>query len=153
MPEYDGTLITCVYRKPTLLDQYLHWDSHHHIRAKCSVINTLKHRAKADSSTPELLRTEKQHIMKVLTNCKCQAWVLDRMECKNFQKGKPKNTSNKNNSKNHNNKHKGYIFIPCIRHLCKCIKGICGKYNINKHFICNRTIKKILVLPKDKEPV
>ena len=42
----DNTLSTSVYRKPTHTDQYLHWDSNHHITAKHSVYNTLAHRAK-----------------------------------------------------------------------------------------------------------
>ena len=41
----DNTFSTTVYRKPTHTDQYLHWDSNHHITAKQSVFNTLAHRA------------------------------------------------------------------------------------------------------------
>ena len=49
--EPDNTFSTRVYRKPTHTDQYLHWDSNHHITAKQSVYNTLAHRAKVVSST------------------------------------------------------------------------------------------------------
>ena len=42
----ESKLNTTVYRKPTLTDQYLHWDSHHAIPSKYSVIGTLYHRAK-----------------------------------------------------------------------------------------------------------
>ena len=45
-PENDGKLSITVYRKPTHMDQYLQWDSHHHLSAKYSVISTLTHRAK-----------------------------------------------------------------------------------------------------------
>ena len=44
--EQDNTFSTSVYRKPTHTDQYLHWDSNHHIMANQSVFNTLAHRAK-----------------------------------------------------------------------------------------------------------
>ena len=44
-PEADGTLSITVYRKPIHTDQYLQWDSHHHLSAKFSVIHTLSHRA------------------------------------------------------------------------------------------------------------
>ena len=44
-PEADGTLSITVYRKPKHTDQYLQWDSHHHLSAKFSVIHTLLHRA------------------------------------------------------------------------------------------------------------
>ena len=44
--EQDNTFSTSVYRKPTHTDQYLHWDSNHHITAKQSVFNTPAHGAK-----------------------------------------------------------------------------------------------------------
>ena len=45
-PEADENLSITVYRKPTHRDQYLQWDSHHHLSAKFSAINTLTHRPK-----------------------------------------------------------------------------------------------------------
>ena len=51
--EPDNTFSTTVYRKPTHTDQYLHWDSNHHIIAKQSVYNTLAHRAQIVSSTQD----------------------------------------------------------------------------------------------------
>ena len=33
-PEADNTLSITVYRKPTHMDEYLQWDSHHHLSAK-----------------------------------------------------------------------------------------------------------------------
>ena len=59
-PEVDGSLSITVYRKPTHTDQYLQWDSHHHLSAKFSVIQTLSHRASTVCSNPELLQKEKQ---------------------------------------------------------------------------------------------
>ena len=58
-PEADGTLSITVYRKPTHTDQYLQWDSHHHLSAKFSVIQTLSHRATTVCSKPELLQQER----------------------------------------------------------------------------------------------
>ena len=55
-PEADGTLSMTVYRKPTHTDQYLQWDSHHHLAAKFSIIHTLSHRTKTICSKPELLQ-------------------------------------------------------------------------------------------------
>ena len=55
-PETVGKLSITVYRKPTHKDQYLQWDSFHHLSAKYSVISTLTHRAKSVCSNPELLQ-------------------------------------------------------------------------------------------------
>ena len=57
-PDTDGKLSTTVYRKPTHTDQYLQWDNHHHLSAKCSVISTPIHRAKTVCSNPDLLQKE-----------------------------------------------------------------------------------------------
>ena len=53
------------------------------------------HKAKAKTvcPTPEPLRTEHQHLMEVLTKCKCPSWALDGMEHKNFKQNKPNNSA------------------------------------------------------------
>ena len=79
-PEADGTLSITVYRKPTHTDQYLQWDSHHHLSAKFSVIHTLSHRAQTVCSNPELLHKEKAHLRNALKQCKYPKWALDKVE-------------------------------------------------------------------------
>ena len=79
-PEADGTLSITVCRKPTHTDQYLQWDSHHHLSAKFSVINTLSHRASTVCSNSELLQQEKDHLRNALTKCKYPKWTLDKVE-------------------------------------------------------------------------
>ena len=58
-PEVDGSLSISLYRKPTHTDQYLQWDSHHHLSAKFSVIQTLSHRVSTVCSNPELLQKKR----------------------------------------------------------------------------------------------
>ena len=48
---------------------------------------------------------------------------------------------------------KGHIVIPYTQGLCESIKRICGRYGIQTHFKVGRTIKNLLVSPKDKEPM
>ena len=69
-----------MYRKPTHTDQYLQWDSHHHLSAKFSVIHTLSHRASTVCSNPDFLQQKKDNLRKALTKCKYPKWVLDKME-------------------------------------------------------------------------
>ena len=44
IPQPDGSFSTTVYRKQTLTDLYLQWDSHYTIAAKYSVMNTIEPR-------------------------------------------------------------------------------------------------------------
>ena len=48
---------------------------------------------------------------------------------------------------------KGYTVIPYTLPLGESIKKICRKYGTQTHFKGNRTMKNILVKPKDKEPL
>ena len=79
-PEAYGNLSITVYRKPIHTDQYLQWDSHHHLSAKFRVINTLSHWAKTVCSSPVLLQQEMDHLRKILTQCKYPKWALDKVE-------------------------------------------------------------------------
>ena len=74
----DNSLSTSVYRKPTHTDLYLQWNSHHHLSAKYSVINTLRHRAKTVCSNHHLLEEEEKHVNRDLSNCRYPAWALNR---------------------------------------------------------------------------
>ena len=114
-----------VYRKPTHTDQYLQWDSHHHLSAKFSVIHTLSHRAKTVCSKPELFQQEKKHIRKVLTKCKYPKWALDKVE-KRFNKSTSEVIDGANNqgttAVTNGVKTKGDIVIPYTQGLCESIK-------------------------------
>ena len=50
-------------------------------------------------------------------------------------------------------KTKGHIIIPYTEGLCKSIKRIYGRYDIQTHFKGNSNIKNLLVSPKDKDPM
>ena len=79
-PGTDGKLSITVYRKHTDTDQYLQWDSHHHLSAKYSVISIFTHRAKTVYSNSELLQKEMWHLRKALTNCNYPRWALDKVK-------------------------------------------------------------------------
>ena len=158
-PEADGRLSITVYRKPTHTDQYLQWDSHQHLLAKYSVINSLAHRAKTVCNKPELLQKEMEHLRKALIHCKYPKWALDRVE-----KRLNKPTSEVSNVANNQGTAgalsttnevitKGHIVIPCTQGLCKSIEKICSRYGKQTQFKSNSTIKNLLVPPKNKDPM
>ena len=158
-PEADGNLSITVYRKPTHMGQYQQWDSHHHLSAKFSVINTLMHRAQTVCSNPELLCKEMDYLRKTLTQCKYLKWALDKVE-------KRLNTPSREVTEEASNqgtagtqpttnevKTKGHNVIPYTQGLCESIKKICGKYGIQTHFKCGSTINNLMVSPRDKDPI
>ena len=116
----DNTLTTSVYRKPTHTDQYLHWDSNHHITAKHSVYNTLAHRAKSVSSTQDSLDRELSHIKTALKHCQFPNWALNQWELKFKHPNQPTNSNTNtthntnNNQDNNNNKYRTTIVVPYI---------------------------------------
>ena len=158
-PEVDGGLSITVYRKLTHTDQYLQWDSHHNLSGKFSVINALSHRAKTVCSNPELLKIEKEHLRKALTQCKYPKWVLDKVEkrlirsCSEAIDGANSQGTTSTSAATKEVKSKGHIVIPFTKGLCESIKKICGRYGIQTHFKGGNTIKNLLVSPKDKDPM
>ena len=72
----DGTLKTKIYCKPTHTDQYLNWNSNHHLEHKRLAVHTLLCRAETVVSEPEDLREEVNNIKKVLTVNGYKKWSL-----------------------------------------------------------------------------
>ena len=108
----DNTFSTTVYRKPTPTDQYLHWDSNHHITAKQSVFNALAHRAKTVSSS---LDKELEHIKTALQHCQFPPWALNQWHHKFTQSNLQSNiTTNTTSNKNptDSTKNKATIVVP-----------------------------------------
>ena len=145
----DTSLLTSVYRKPTHTDLYLQWDSHHHLSAKCSVINTLRHRAKIVCSNQHLLKKEENYLNKALSNCRYPAWVLNRARMNTMD-------SNKNRNRNGysiNINKKPYIVVPYMKGLSETCKNICRRHGIEMHFKGANTIRQLFVHPKDKDDI
>ena len=151
IPQPDGSLATTVYRKPTHTGQYLQWDSHHAISAKYSVISTLFHRAKEVCSSNQHLVKEQDHIKQALTTCKYPRWALNRAQKKTMAH---KQSKNKNKGLRGNNNHpirRTYITVPYIKGLGESVKNTCKKYGIQVFFKGGKTIKDLLMAPKDKD--
>ena len=144
MPQPDGSIKTTVFKKPTHTDMYLHWDSYHHLSAKYSVINTLRHRAKTVWSTKQLLTEEEDHLYNALSRCKYPLWAWNRTNIKKKQK--------KSNQGNNNTK-KSYIVVPYMKGLGETCKNICRRYGVEVYFRGGSTIRDLLVHPKDRDTI
>ena len=148
--EPDNTFSTTVYRKPTHTDQYLHWDSNHHITAKQSVYNTLAHRAKIVSSTQDKLDRELQHIRTALQHCQFPAWALNQWQHK-FTHPNTTTTTNNNNNPPDNNKKNITIVVPYMPTTGEKFRKLCKKKGIQVHFKGTNTLRTALGNPKDKD--
>ena len=135
-----------MYRKPTHTDLYLQWDSAHDIAAKYSVINTLTHRACTICSTPELAKQELQHLEEVLGACKYLRWAIQKIFHKHQNKEKKKTPRSTHHTKCH-------IVVPYVEGMGESLKKICRGHGVDMHFKGGRTLKNILVSPKDEDKI
>ena len=126
-PEEDGSQSTSVFRKPTHTDLYLQWDSHHTIPSKYSVAGTLYHRAKTVCSNPHLLQKK--------TIC-----------------ARPLRNNNQTDQNKPNNKNL-HMVVPYQQGLSERVKITCKKYGVQVYFEGGQTIKGLLMVPKDKDPI
>ena len=76
----DGHVKMMVYRKQTHTDQYLHFDSHHPIQHKLSVIRTLFDRSSIIVTEQEDCQQELQHVQTALSACCYPKWSMDFVE-------------------------------------------------------------------------
>ena len=157
--EPDNIFSTTVYRKPTHTDQYLYWDSNHHITAKQSVYNTLAHRAKIVSSTQETLDKEPQHITTALQACQFPNWALNQWHQKFLNNKQSNNNSRNNSSTNQENNYTNNtinrnipLVVPYIKGTSEKFKKLCKSKGIQVHFKSTNKLRTQLVNPKDKDP-
>ena len=154
----DNTFSTSVYRKPTHADQYLDWNSNHHITAKQSVSNTLAHRAKIVSSNQETLNKELHHIKEALQACQFLNWVLNQLQQKFLKANqsnhntRDNNNTNQDNNNTNNTKNRNItLVVPYIKGISEKFKRLCKSKGIQVHFKGLDTLRTQLVNPKDKD--
>ena len=171
MPKADNSLSITVYQKPTHTDQYLQWESHHNLSAKYNVKDTLTHRAKTVCTEPELLNEELQQLREALVRCKYPRWAINKIQNtfinNNLEGDGDNNTQAGNNTTQASNNSGdssedrplprgrpkvGHIVIPYIQGLGESIKNMCTKYGIQTCFKGNKTLRHVLVKPKDQDP-
>ena len=134
-----------VYRKSPHTDLYLPWNSNHNIAARYSEINTLSHRAHTICSTPELAGEELQHLEHVLGQCKYPKWAIKKIFRKHHNK-KKQTPKTRHPAKCH-------IVIPYTQGIGESLKNICKKHGVDVHFKGGKTLKNILVSPRDKDRI
>ena len=80
--EEDRTVSFGIYRKPTHTDQYLHFESHHHVKQKIGIIKTFRNRINTIITKEQDKRTEETHVKEALRNCGHPEWSLKEQKTK-----------------------------------------------------------------------
>ena len=98
---------------------------------------------------------EHEHLQKALTSCKYPSWALNRIKKKINATAPSKSNKNKNRNGPHN-KSKSTIrrnirTVTYTKGLSESFKNTCKKHGIQVYFRGGKTIKDLLVAPKDKD--
>ena len=118
------------------------------ITAKNSVYNTLAHRAKVVSNTPEDLNKELEHLNKALKDCQFPNWALNKLQQQFLKKHNHNNNNNpleeqtNNNRRDSNNEPTNKnisIVIPYIKGLGEKIKKTRHPGSLQGHRHCQTT--------------
>ena len=140
----------------THTDQYLHWDSHHAVNSKYSVVGTLFHRARTICSNPIQLQKEEKHLHQSLKRCKYPDWAINRVKLRSQASAvkRRKEKQHRRTDQSSNTKtQKPYTVVTYHQGLSESYKNICRKYGIDVHLKGGHTIKDHLMAPKDKDPL
>ena len=127
----DKTLKIKIYKKPTHTDQYLMYNSNHHIGQKLGIISTLKHRIQTIVTTEEDKKEEEREMKNALKECGYPQWTMNRK---------------KKEKQNKEKECKGKIVLPYIKGISEKITKVLKKFDIKtihkptkklKNYVCN----------------
>ncbi|XP_072015061.1 uncharacterized protein [Amphiura filiformis] len=137
----DRSIKVTIYRKSTHTDQYLNFSSNHPIDHKLGVIRTLYHRADTVVTNLQDREDEKAHVNNALVKCGYPKWALDKAT-------EPK--THKTSDVGDKRPNKGHVVLPYIKSTSEAIRRTFSNYGVSVFFKPTRTVRQILVSPKDK---
>ena len=136
----DGTLETEVFRKSTHTEMYLQYESHHPMSNKIGVVKTLLHNADILCSNDESKSKEINCVNQALRICGYPDECLHKASLPNPPKEVEREPP------------VGFTCIPYIKGLSEAVRSKLTKYGIQVAFKPNKTLRNILVHPKDPIP-
>ena len=132
-----------ICRKATHTDQYLDWNSNHHIKQKMGLISTFEHRIEELVTEEEDKKKELRHVRKALRRCGHPNWTLNRRRS--------------NRDKTEQDESRGKVVLPYVKGISERLTRIFRKYNIRtihkpsaklKNILCNKMKDKVELLDK-----
>ena len=127
----DGRTKITIYRKATHTDQYLDYQSNHHVKQKIGIIDTFKHRIKELITEEEDKKKETRHVRKALKRCGHPNWSL-------FRKDKKKNKEKEKIER------RGKVVLPYVRGKSENLARIFRRYDIETIHKPTTTLKSVL---------
>jgi hypothetical protein len=143
----DGSLKLQVYRKPTHTDQYLNFTSHHPIEHKLSVVRTLLDRSRSLVSETIDKEEEEKHVETALMSCGYPKWTFNKVK-NQMDSDKAKNGKKKNQDKSTK---RAQVVLPYVEKVSETVARVLRKHNVSVTMRPVKTLKRILVHPKDKQ--
>ena len=144
----DGTLTTTVFRKKTHTDKYLSFKSHHPLSHRISVVRTLMGRAERLCSSVDEKDRERRHITSTL-----ESNGYPRQMIRRYGQGLKTPMDSKNKSAKRGDEPKVTVTIPYVRHVSECVRQILNRMDIRTCFKPMKTLRHMLVHPKDPTPM
>ena len=143
--EECGSIKVKVYRKPTHTDQYLHFNSHHPLEHKLSVVRTLTHRAQSVVTDEHDRKEEITHVKNALKNCGYREWTFLRAQSKSKQQTSDTETDTTKKSFS--------VTLPFVEGVSEKVRRAFNTAGVATTFKPHRTLRQTLVSPKDKTVV
>ena len=138
----DGSLKTSVYRKPTHTDQYLNFESNHHLEHKRSVVRSLLDRANTLVSDPIDRAKEVTHVKKVLTANGYKKWTFNLPPKKNREPPPVQSAPPPRKTPP--------VGLPYVNGLSEELQRVFRNHGVQTFHKPYNTLRSQLVRPKDK---
>ena len=143
----DNTIKFKVYRKATHTNQYLSFQSHHHISHKLSVVRTLVDRAESVVTDPADKQAEMTVITEALQACGYPKWTIEATK-KKVETSKERKQTSLTKEKN-----KGHVTLPYIRGLSERLRRLFKHHQIGTSYRPHNKISQFVIHPKDPIPI
>ena len=124
------------------------FESHHPILHKLGVVRTLFDRCYDIVTTKDDQESEIEHAERALTRCGYPRWTFKKV--KQQIKQKKECGTKQRKPKDNSERSKGMVVIPYIKGVTEKLQRVYKKHNIATSVKPLRTIRNILVHPKDK---
>jgi len=141
----NGGLKLQIYRKPTHTDQYLNFSSHHPTEHKLSVVRILLERSQCLITEIEDRKREDSHVEEDFRACGYPKWTFDKVR-RQIESKRHKKTRQQCDSSQ-----LPMVVTPYVENISEAVARKTRKHNVPVAMKPHKTLKSVLVPPKDKQ--